>query len=460
MMRYIDSISSAERGKYEIIENWNYYLQSNPKDHHQLIYDGKSDFRNKIFKDKVHIPNAWGGSTSFDNCYFTSGFSFDGKLNQGLDLVNCFIDGILYFNRKTDVLDNISIHKCKIRNLFLDGASFNYLEIESTEIESMKLIGCQFKKMLISSVQSSATKIGNCFIDPTNLVGTLVFEEPNTSVQYLSICGNLGSSASIVIDNPQIGILDLFSLRNNGSLRLRSIRPIQDSYCIVHISHCNLGKTEFYDFNLSAFGLVLIGMTQIVDCVFLNTEWPKAIYANVYGNTKEQNNSINDLERRANEIKRLDQFSENWLSYHHQRETYRQIKYALSKQGDSINEQHFHVLEMLAYDNSLEYKNALWTKLIIKCSYYSSEFGQSFIRPLSWLIILHLLWFSIANSTQAIVCKGGNQMINQFFLLINPLHKIENGFFNDWTIIWDVLMRITSSYMLYNIIRATRRFIK
>lgn len=153
----------------------------------------------------------------------------------------------------------------------------------------------------------------------------------------------------------------------------------------------------------------------------------------------------------------------------HQRETYRQLKFALGKQGDVINEQKFHTLEMRAYDNSLPLSADFWTVFIIKFSFWFSDFGQSFIRPLNALLIgqfLLMLLFINAGGIKDVTLSLGNSNIQGFqmalekyFFLVNPLRKIDEN--QSWAlVVVDLIMRIWASYMLYNIVRATRRFIK
>lgn len=155
--------------------------------------------------------------------------------------------------------------------------------------------------------------------------------------------------------------------------------------------------------------------------------------------------------------------------YSKKRETFRKLKLAYSKQGDLINEQKFHALEMIAHDNSLTWSGNIWLKLIIKFSYHFSEFGQSVSKPLVALLVgnfilfsvlliagmFYPLHFSITNRNWT----GFWQGFYEYFWIINPLRKADDTFKNGF-ILLDILNRIWSSYMLYNIIRASRRFIK
>jgi hypothetical protein len=113
------------------------------------------------------------------------------------------------------------------------------------------------------------------------------------------------------------------------------------------------------------------------------------------------------------------------------------LKFALGKQGDVINEQKFHTLEMRAYDKSLPLTADIWTVLIIKFSFWFSDFGQSFIRPLKALLIGHfllMLLFINAGGIRGVTLslgdaniQGFQMALEKYVFLINPLRKIVLG---------------------------------
>ncbi len=153
------------------------------------------------------------------------------------------------------------------------------------------------------------------------------------------------------------------------------------------------------------------------------------------------------------------------------RETYKQIKYALSKQGDYINEQLFHGFEMNIYNRTLKFRpKNIFTKGILYLSHYASNYGQSMVRPIIFLFLLngplflllvYLLYFpnvyivSPENSSW----NGFGNALAAFIKFNNPLRKNEDDL-KSWALIIDYMMRIIASYTIYNIIRASRRFIK
>jgi hypothetical protein len=62
--------------------------------------------------------------------------------------------------------------------------------------------------------------------------------------------------------------------------------------------------------------------------------------------------------------------------YEKKREVLRQLKYGLSKQGDVVNEQKFHSLEMIAHKKTLDDDRDFWTMWIIQFSYVFSDLDK------------------------------------------------------------------------------------
>lgn len=124
---------------------------------------------------------------------------------------------------------------------------------------------------------------------------------------------------------------------------------------------------------------------------------------------------------------------------------------------------------MISYEKSIGLEKDPWTKMILQMSHCFSDFGQSLSRPFVGLISGHLILFimlilsghyeNLSINFSSGNSEGFRMAFEQYFKLINPLRRAENTF-DGYTIIIDVLMRIWSSYMIYNLIRATRRFIK
>lgn len=235
---------------------------------------------------------------------------------------------------------------------------------------------------------------------------------------------------------------------------------------------CGSGKAEFNLIDLSRFTKVRIGGTHVIDSTFINVIWKRRINAFEKFEKEETpiEKKIAQLEKESvtQLIKTAKLRTEIDVSayYAKQREIYRQLKYAMNRQGDLINEQRFHALEMDVYDKSLLWSTSRWTKMILKLSRWTSDYGQSVIKPIVWLLVVHFVLFSILVAFSYFPelhfsispnWQGMKDGWNYYFETINPFRKVESG--SSFVFI-DLLMRIWSSYMTYNFIRASRRLIK
>ncbi|MCK7559080.1 hypothetical protein MKQ70_30525 [Chitinophaga sedimenti] len=236
---------------------------------------------------------------------------------------------------------------------------------------------------------------------------------------------------------------------NEARLKLANIAALNHQARIL-IINSQLNKAEFSSINFKQYSLIVLGDSDFTQCSFNHVTWSE----NVLGAIPVTKQEETPEKHKIFELK--------------SRETYRQLKHAMSKQGDVINEQKFHSKEMICYLNGLG-KGSLGTKLIIAFSYWTSDFGQSIGRPLLWLFSLHsVLFLVLLGCSNVFDFQFSNNFnsqafgmgFNKYFYLMNPIRKFEEGgFYGGWIII-DILMRIISSYMIYNIVRATRRFIK
>jgi len=109
------------------------------------------------------------------------------------------------------------------------------------------------------------------------------------------------------------------------------------------------------------------------------------------------------------------------------------------------------------------------TLIVLQLSSWTSDFGQSLWRPISTIFVIGMPLFIVT-----IMCGGLDgyyfswcntsvkSIMNTFpgFLnFINPLRRYDATDVS-WGLLSDFLMRIISSYCIFNFVRATRRFVK
>ena len=404
---------------------------------------------NKIFTDE--FTHAGKTALSFKNCIFQGKFTFH-KYHPTTKtyITNCvFKKGILFWEVRNN--PKILFLDCIIEDLFLISDS----QIHELTLNNKYCKRLQFDNLSIISI----VDIGgmNCNkIDEIHFSVNIIekrftidnVESLNLYISYSTL------SKELNIFNSRINSLELENFRNNGFLRFLNCRSMEvnDKPSQFIISRSNLGKAEFYDFDFASFSKINITNSILLENLFIGSKWTRNI---VSEDTFEKQISVKDP------------IDEKRLYADKMREVYKQIKFALSKQGNSVEEQYFHGLEMNAYNRSLSWKSNLWTKSILKLSFYSSNYGQSILRPLLFLLIFGGIFYSLLKFNLGFRFPGVQEIsfsnciitFSDYLWYMNPLHKNEPEF-RGVAFIIDIVIRVISSYCIYNIIRASRRFLK
>ncbi|MEO8413031.1 MAG: hypothetical protein ABI472_05200 [Ginsengibacter sp.] len=203
------------------------------------------------------------------------------------------------------------------------------------------------------------------------------------------------------------------------------------------------------------------------DCIFVNTTWSASNIITFKG--KEMDGYLADRIIKTRRTSKNLIFKETRLQFSNKKDLFKQIKYALSKQGDQINEKLFYNLEMTTHNKSLTLtiKN-FSTKFILGLSKATSNYGLSLKRPLIliltncipfYLLVIHgkiqgVHNVSFSETTSDVLWDA----IAQFLYMLNPFRRFELNLSGS-DLIFDIWIRIISSYAIYNLVRVTRRFI-
>lgn len=185
---------------------------------------------------------------------------------------------------------------------------------------------------------------------------------------------------------------------------------------------------------------VCLDGSLLSNCVFSNVTWPKKklLKSNVYPK-EAQSNSL--------------------------REAYRQLKQSMLKDSNNIDALAFYRNEMDSYrayaKNNPEVK--LEDKFILFTSWIFSDHGQSFAKPMLWLMGVHLALFLPLISADYHFTLHHDwsvtpKLIGEYLALLNPAHSFKDS--TGWQGIIDFLMRLSSAFFIYHIIRASRKFAK
>jgi hypothetical protein len=250
------------------------------------------------------------------------------------------------------------------------------------------------------------------------------------------------------------------NFKNEGSLNFYGIEPKEKANSYFQIVNSTLDNAQFYRASFSDYNELIIIDSFITDTLFLGCKWSRNVRAISGPDSLSFEKSIkNGRKITHNETTAI-------------REAYRQLKISMSNHSDKIQENKFYAEELVFYNKSLNWGNPLedkfWDKIVLHWSSLFSNYGQSFIKPLFWLVFGHFLLFTFAlflGGFEPLYISYNNanwsafeEAFEKYFIYINPLRKLEMSF-SGYLIVLDLLMRIWASYMIYNIIRASRRFI-
>lgn len=397
-------------------------------------------FKNCMFKSKniIFIDGMICHSElTFENCSFSNSLFFIGGafkkeiLLKYSDLEN----NKIHFGNCN--FEKISISCYNVEEVWFSGGKFQSLRIGDY------LIGDQIKDLTLFT---KADEVGDVYIneqsfDKIYLSGT----NKNQDFNFSKIkCNNISIS----------------DFKNEGSLNFYGIEPKENNFGYFQIVNSNLDNAQFYRASFSEYKELIIIDSFITDTLFLGCKWSNNVRAISGPGTLAFDESL----KKGRKINS----NENIAI----REAYRQLKISMSNHSDKVQENRFYAQELVFYNKTLNWgkpwQDTFWDKIVLYWSKLFSDYGQSFIRPLIWLLFGHLIMFIIAillKGFEPLYISWNNaneeafrEAFEKYFLYINPLRKLETTL-PGYLIVLDLLMRIWSSYMIYNIIRASRRFI-
>lgn len=256
----------------------------------------------------------------------------------------------------------------------------------------------------------------------------------NLHIHEFSLTGRLEDSTiiatAIILDKIQIK-----DFVNNGRLRFQAIDLKSDGELI----RSQLGKAEFDSVNFKGANKFKIYLTNITEIVTTNTTFSE----NIIGKDEHDLEAI--------------------------REIYRQLKNASGKQGDKVNELRYESIEMHVYEKLLSTKKFNSDTWILISNRWTNGHGQSWIRAGVILIVGSIVLFCLAR-----LCLGYyypdeslifSTVADFFIFTFNPLHKFlevfnesQNVFLTGLAKFIDVLARLFSGYMIFQFLRAFRKY--
>jgi hypothetical protein len=256
----------------------------------------------------------------------------------------------------------------------------------------------------------------------------------------IKISGTL-EKAVVLFKDVKVKNLQFTEFTNLGKLDLHKVTLYNGGY--VKIISSILGKSNFSDVKFSKSYNCQIYYSNLTEIITTNTDFSPHI-------TGRNENDYSEV-----------------------RETYRQLKFAASKQGDRIRELMYESLEFEAHYKNLSWRRNFTDKFILFTNNISNAHGQNWIMPLCSLFVINLLFYVCINYSLGESYRFGipeSIEIAQFFnFSLNPIHDFDKTFLDSReNIIYsfgkgrtlDVLAKITSGYFLFQFLRAFRKFYK
>lgn len=431
-------------------------LQGHDKSYIREDYDDRIQVKNFVITDNLCFTNKFASSNiiEIENCFFEKEFYLDGPIfTKRVSIENCFFDKSLLFTNATfsESLDLKFIH-CS-NSFVLWGGNYKRITFSQYDLKELTVYGGEFT-LLDIGYWTGSDIIGEITIlnsGSKDKLGNINIKSMKIGKLYL---GGDNKGNDFKIENCLCKVVIIEDFVNNGNLKFFGLEPLKDdnhkSY--FEISKTNLGSSQFYRLNFKGFDEVNIFDSYLTDSIFSNVKWKDKITA---FHRSELQSIVKKHDDQKSTSKELSQI----------KETLRQLKLVMSKQGDKIQELKFYSQEMNTYNKLLPWTSPctdnFWNKIILHLSRIFSDYGQSFLRPLIFLFVFNLIFFILIDIVSIdkndwssfIYCWG------EYFKLINPLHKLDDTLIG-WGVFLDLLSRIASSYFVFSLIRASRRFVK
>ena len=429
----------------------------NSIDIQQLISSSYIKFTRCEFDEGVKITNLKANSIIFEDCNFK---------NKNLVLTDCSLNKVTIKN-----CSNISITvkndvKKEISQIIVNDFTHSIntlLFTECEDVEDLTIIGENIGKIEFKNFFAKKTLfnliaddlqivnypllegkqeyffIEDCEISVNNKKENSISLVENVSIKNFILTGTLQKSTLNIID-VKINNISIRNFINEGKLRFNNVQLMDSGQ--GEILRSQLGKSEFNYVDFSKAKNFKIFLSNITEIIINNAIFPE----NIIGKDDSD--------------------------FQGSREIYRQLKNAASKQSDRINELYYERIEMVNMEKILKNSKNWNDKFIFWTNRLSNDYGQSWSDAIILLFIvclylfcgIKLILFSMVFDTPPTL-----QHLSQFInFTLNPLHKFSDIFYSypedidlnqlGLAQVLDTISRLFSGYMLFQFLRAFRKF--
>ncbi len=434
-----------------------------------LSFVGDNIFEDNIFVGNSKIKNG----VIFNNGRFKNEIKFDSIETEGngLTIIDSFFEKAFFVNIQT--INNQL--KQGISSFYLSDASFNNGFYVNGAFDFMSDIP------IINEI---------IFDISAKLRGDVVFRDIDVGI--LSISG-YNTSVNISFERVFVNQLKITGFRNSAGLIFSNLVPSHSKWYsdkakkmlrgnALYVSDTNFGKAQFYQTHFNSFDTIVFHNVICTDISTSLVKWftPAQLDRNELSSMrktyKKALKTKNKIEI-SNAVKSLES------AYQSKKEIFRQLKYASQKQGDIPLSLEFLKWEMDYYRKIVCLKKPKnWSEVIILWSSQTNNYGQSWLKALGLFVVFSFLfylpigffnsntidyskfalsWSNILNNLRMIFYDN----FYNWVLLLNPVHNLKDLNENikqapSIIYVFDFLSRIVSSYFIFQIVSAFRKYFK
>lgn len=468
-----------------------------------LFFNGVSDIdrgvlvKNKSVLKKLQVRSIVSKSGSFninnstiedqcdiEHCEFSNGISFgqESSINSKVRISNNMVStiGLVGTTFKKDF--HLWAGKV-VRLIFNNGTFYDDLYVHSVPIESdLSIIGVEFKKSMqvklwdetnrklgsLNKVYIASSKFGDKLVVLGNnerveklevvtsqqLEGDIYFN--SCQISETKITGDIYKS-NIVFNHTSFNNLSFDYFNNYSTLSIISAKSFEEN-SRLSITHSNIGKAHLFNVFLDTFDNIEIFNSILTDISVANVKWFK---------DSKLNNSpaLNDVSQK--------------------KEIYRQLKFALEKQGDRISSLKFKSLEMKAFKDESFLHIPRWKRIFNVNRFIlwlgkTNNYGQNWFKPVLLAIGFTLLFYFLIvvgiseklSYVPNFSCKSISTTCSELWThcyaipqLMNPTHALYKVFPNSnlegFSIhFWDYTLKLFLAFFIFQTVSAFRKYMK
>ncbi|WP_258098507.1 hypothetical protein [Marinoscillum pacificum] len=434
----------------------------------------------------------------FDNCVFIEGIRlsvFSGELTfTDCSFIHCNIDYKSPHEGAQFYFDNCSFSGEQL--VIKNSAEFSNCHINVLNLsESINSLSVKAKSKISSFKFEEGSRLSSFFIDDSEItdlkcdvgfIGASELKFANSEINTLAV---FNAPVEMSISSIRSENMEFCNIRNDQKLYISSCIAksvvIEPAYgkSIVKIWDNTFSKLKLSSFGeevdvrvFKIYGLKSLCL-QFVKCksLFLSEIQVNEIKIR---NTDFETWQIGYIDwGKSFSLKLSEDIADNRTvtnKYLELMEINRRFKQYFKMKDSPIDAAIFQRNELQAYLRYLLHK---WNRLsfsqffdltLLGTNRIFSNFGQSFILPLLWLLSIHFYLFYLLNQNYQLGydlcfdwdsgCSFSKEAFGYYLHLINPVHKLVDVNGESVIAVEDFIMRISSGYFIFYFLKATRKF--